>query len=320
MGEMLAAMTGDDEQFRWLTTGQRSVLSRMQALSVLTPNALQHRIRPGGKWQRLLPGVYLTVTGEPTWEQKEMAAMLYAGRDSMITGLAALRNYKIRAPETELVDILVPTSRQRASLDFAVLHRTRRMPEDQVCDLALRFAPVPRAVADAVRDLPDVADARSVVASAVQQRKTTVAKLAAELAAGPVRGSAQLRRVLSEVADGVRSAAEADFRQLILNSGLAVPVFNPVLYLDGVFLAQPDAWWPQAGVVAEVDSREWHLLPADWEQSMSRDRRMAAAGINTLHFSPHDLSTDPGTLIKQIAAALRNGRPLPAVTWRPAPA
>jgi hypothetical protein len=43
--------------------------------------ALRHRIRPGGPWQELLPRTYLAVTGSPTLAQKEVAAVLYAGRD-----------------------------------------------------------------------------------------------------------------------------------------------------------------------------------------------------------------------------------------------
>ena len=29
-------------------------------------------------------------------------------------------------------------------------------------------------------------------------------------------------------------------------------------------LGVKDAWWPRAGVVAEVDSRAWHLSPEHW--------------------------------------------------------
>jgi hypothetical protein len=310
-----------DNQTDRLLVSQRDVLSRAQVLaSGMTPDAVRHRIRPGGRWQRLLPGVYLTTTGEPSWEQKATAAMLYGGPDSVITGLAALRGEGIRAPETEVIDVLVPASHRATGYAFAVLHRTRRMPKDQVCDLALRFAPVPRAVADAVRGLHDMAEVRAVVAGAVQQRRTTIADLAAELSAGPVRGSAPLRAVLAEVADGVRSAAEAEFRELVLSSSLPVPVFNAVLRLNGEFLAQPDAWWPEHGVAAEVDSREWHLLPEHWENTLARGRRMAAAGISHLHFSPGEMHRDPDSLVAQIRHALRHGRPLPGIAWQPAAA
>jgi hypothetical protein len=315
----LACVTAMDPYGAWLLTSQRGVISRSQALSNgMTDHGIYHRLRPGGPWQRLLPGVYLTVTGEPTWEQRAVAAMLYAGPDGVITGLAALHLHDNRTPESALVDVLVPLSRQRASREFAVIHRTRRMPSREMCDLALRFAPVPRAVTDAVRQLTTLPEARAVVAAAVQRRKCTIAALAAELEAGPVRGSARLRSVLAEVADGARSVAEAEFRALILASDLPAPLFNADLYLDGEFLARPDAWWPQEGVVAEVDSREWHLLPEHWRRTMERGRRMAAAGVSHLHFSPSDVHDDPQALLAQIHGALRHGRPVPGITWKQA--
>jgi hypothetical protein len=55
-----------------------------------------------------------------------------------------------------------------------------------------------------------LADARDVVASAVQQRICTIEQLATELRDGPIRHSARLRSVLAELAEGNRSAAEAD--------------------------------------------------------------------------------------------------------------
>ena len=57
---------------------QRLVISRDQATACgMTPRALRHRIRAGGPWQRLLPGVYLAATGTPTLIQNEIAALLY---------------------------------------------------------------------------------------------------------------------------------------------------------------------------------------------------------------------------------------------------
>jgi hypothetical protein len=297
---------------------QRGVLSRSQALACgITESGLRHRLRRGGSWQRVLPGIYLTETGTPTWEQLQTAALLHAGADALITGLAALRNYRLRVPESRRVDVLVPVRREVKSADFVVVHRTRRMPDTAAVDLKLRFAPPERAVADAVRQLTSLADARAVVASAVQQRQCTIEQLAAELREGPIRQSARLRSVLAEVIAGIRSPAEADFRDLIVQSTLPRPSFNATLLLDGVFLAQPDAWWPEHGVAVEIDSRDWHLLPEHWEQTMARHRRMAAAGINVLHASPRDVRERPTELVVQIEAALRAGRALAGITTRP---
>ena len=81
----------------------------------------------------------------------------------------------------------------------------------------IRFAKVPRAVADAARSLTRFDDVRQVVCGAVQRRACSVAELTEELEAGPVRGSALFREALAEVGDGVRSVAEADFRMLTLH-------------------------------------------------------------------------------------------------------
>src|ERR1700741_2491132 len=65
---------------------QHSVVSRSQLLTLgLTDNAMQYRVRRGGPWQTLLPGVYLTASGVPSLPQKEMAAPLYAGPGSVGT-------------------------------------------------------------------------------------------------------------------------------------------------------------------------------------------------------------------------------------------
>jgi hypothetical protein len=297
---------------RRLLVAQYGVIARAQALQCgLTPRALQHRTRPGGPWQRVLPGVYVTTTGDPTFDHQCMAALLYAGDGSMITGLAALRRYQIgpqrgrRAP----IQVLIPAARRRASGDFVAVERTTRMPRRFSADGPIQYALPARAAADAARVLTDLGAVRAVVAGVVQRGHCTVRDLAAELADGPRRQSRCLRIALAEVGAGVRSSAEADLRSLAIRSGLPTPLFNPRLYLGQELLAVPDAWWPEAGVAAEVDSREWHLSPADWEQTMRRHARLTAAGVLVLHFSPRQIREEPGQVVAAIAAALRKGRP-----------
>src|SRR5207249_10416631 len=65
---------------------QRSVIARRQVLVHLSERALDRRIRKGGPWQVLLPGVYGAFTGHPTQEQRMQAAVLYAGKGAFITG------------------------------------------------------------------------------------------------------------------------------------------------------------------------------------------------------------------------------------------
>ena len=65
---------------------QHQLITRRQALERgMTARALQYRLRTGGPWQRLLPGVFLTVTGTPTSRQLDVAALLYGGPSSLLT-------------------------------------------------------------------------------------------------------------------------------------------------------------------------------------------------------------------------------------------
>jgi len=196
---------------------QSSVVSRQQLLALgMSDRAMQYRVRGGGPWQKLLPGVYLAATGFPSLYQKELAALLYAGPGSLVTGPLALMHHSLRGGSAvDVIDVLVPVGRQRLSAGFARLHRTVRMPARASSLGSVRLAPVPRAVADTVRQLNDLREVRAVVADAVQLGRCTVSQLAEELRIGPVKGSAMFRSVLAEVADGIRSTAEGDLRDPI---------------------------------------------------------------------------------------------------------
>jgi hypothetical protein len=297
-----------DEQLGVITRGQA-------AAAGLTKHALRHRLRLEGPWQGLLPGVYLAATGTPTLIQQEMAAQLYAGRGSMITGLAAVRLHHIRGPATELIDVLIPVSRKRQDTAFVRVHRTALLPT-RVWRLGpLHYAPPARAIADAVRDLTSLRDVRAMVADAVQRGHCGVPDLSTELNAGPSRGSTPFRKALTDVADGIRSAAEGDLKDLLTKSRLPMPLFNASLYdVDGTFIATPDAWWPQYGIAIEVDSHEWHMSPQDHARTLERQRRMGKYGIVVLPVTPGQIRKQPAEMLATIRDALQSARGRPPVT------
>lgn len=288
---------------------QHQVIARCQIITCgMTEGALRARIRSGGPWQRLLPGVYLAVTGTPTADQRDMAGLLYAGPGSIITAAAALRRLGLKGPRIDVVDILVPAARRRQNAGFVRVLRTTRMPEQACISGQIRFAMAVRAVADAARTLKDLGEVRAVVADSVQRRWCRVTELAEELRRGPVTGSAHFRRVLAEVADGIRSTAEGDLRDLVRRAGLPMPMFNARLYAGKALIAVADAWWPDAAVAVEVDSREWHLSPGDWERTLRRHARLTAHGILVLHFTPKQIRTEQAAVVAAIRAALDAGR------------
>ena len=286
----------------------------------MTEDALRHRLRAEGPWRVVLPGVYHSSNGQLAGGQQEIAAVLYAGHDCVITGRAALHRHGIRAGFSNTVDVLIPATARRLSMAFVQVHRTTRMPDKTWLHDGIRWALPARAVADAVRGQMDLRDVRAVVADAVQQGKCTVQQLAAELNAGPRQGSSALRLALVEVADGNRSVAEGDLRRLIIGGRLPEPMYNADLYSGETFIARPDAWWPDAGVAAEVDSREWHTSPTGWERTQKRHARMSAHGIIVLHFAPRRIRTDGAAVVSELRAAIESGRQRSALPIRAVPA
>ena len=311
----------DDQLLADLLRRQHRVIARDQALDCgLTEMALQHRIRTGGPWQRLLPGVYLVSSGTASADQRDMAALLHAGPHSVLTGLAALRRHGFRVPAANPISVVVPVKVRRQSSGFVRVQRSTRMPQEVCVAGEVRYALAPRAVADAARSLRSGRDVRALVAQAIQQQRCSIAMLDTELNEGPVVGSALLRAALEEVRGGVRSAPEGDLRRLIQRGKIPMPVFNARLYQGAELIAVADAWWEEAGVAAEVDSKEYHYSAEDWQGTMRRHDRLVARGVLLLHFTPRQIRVSPEEVVAQIRAALEAGRARPrlAIMTRPA--
>jgi hypothetical protein len=290
---------------------QHGVLSRAQAIELgVAIGTIQDRIRPSGPWQRLFPGVYQTERGTPTVDQLDMAALLYAGSKSLLTGRAALRRYGILPRAAGIIDVLVPATSRPADRSYVRFHRTTRMPGKFMTQGAIRFTTIPRAVTDAALGAASARDMRAIVAVGIDHGRCTPEDLAAELGHSRLRNGAMLRSVIADVTRGIRSAPEGDLMDLVDRSGLPPAVYNPTLYIGDVFLAKPDAWWEAVGVAAEVDSREYHFAEADWESTMQRHARMTAAGIRVLHFTPRRIRAEPDKVIATIRATLATGEPI----------
>jgi hypothetical protein len=282
----------------------------------LTRSTIAHRCRPGGPWLRLAPGIVKLDNGPVTRADRRRAALLHAGTGAVLTGLDALELHGMRrmpAPSGP-VHVLIPGERRRGGSGLALVERTDRLPPAVPGRWPL--APIARAALDAARRLAVRDEVRALVAEVVQRGRCSPAELNAELADGSGRGTRLPREVLVEISDGVRSVAEADAREIAQRSGLPAPVWNAKLYdRYGRFIAMPDAWFDDVGMAWEIDSREFHLSPGDYEHTLERRSAMTAEGIVVLHTLPKKLRlrTDATyELCRTYASAAR--RPRPQVT------
>ncbi|MGH3488740.1 MAG: hypothetical protein ACRDP8_12620 [Actinopolymorphaceae bacterium] len=183
-----------------------------------------YRTRAEGPWQRILPAVVLTISGEPTWRQRLLAAVVYGGTGAVLTGFAALRLGGMRTlPDEDSVHVLVPHKRRRVSTSYVTIERTKRLPT-HTWIAGLPCAPSARAVIDATRRMSQTDALRAVISGAVQRGLCTGVDLVDELSSAQRRGTRLPRLVLSEVLAGVHSVAEAQARSLLHSAGVTAPL------------------------------------------------------------------------------------------------
>ncbi len=249
-----------------------------------------YRCRPGGPWRRLLPGVVKLENGPPTRDDHRLAALIYAGERAVLSGLDALYLHgmsRMRSPSGP-VHVLIPADRRRVGAGRVLVERTERLPIPAPGRWPL--ASVARAALDFARRSSDRDEVRATITEVVQRGRCSPADLCAELEVGSSRGSALSRAVLREIADGVRSVAEADARTLVIRSGLPQPMYNPRLLDEhGRLIAIPDVWFDEVALAWEIDSHEYHLSPEDYDRTLDRRSAMMAEGVVVMHSQPSKL-------------------------------
>lgn len=271
---------------------QHGLATRRQLIAAgVDDEAIRCALR-SAKWQRVLPGMYASQSGQLTLEQRRVAAVLYTSPQAQLTGISGLLWHGFRQlPADPLIHVLVPHTTRRTSRGFVRVQRTLHL------DLAPRQADgyavcsVARAVADACRGLSDLRAVRTTVAEAVQRGLTTIDALQDELDRAGSNRTALFRRALREIESGARSAPEIDLQETLRPSTILPSIcWNPQLKAhDGTPLPSPDGWLPDAGIALEVDSREYHLSPEDWQRTMRRHNVLTAHGALVLHFTPSEV-------------------------------
>jgi hypothetical protein len=311
-----------------IASSQRGVVTFSQLTALgMAGSTISRWTRSGGRWQRLLPAVYLVHRGRPSAAERLSAAQIYAGPESLFTGVAGLdlyglRNLPVPIEEAQL-HLLLPRRSQTQSSGFVTIERTKRMPTGQPLQ-GFNVAPLSRALFDAGRRTADRQAIRAFVLEAVQRQLIQIEDLRSEIVEGPRQWTAVLRDVLGEGAAGTRSAPEAELRVVMLGSELPEPLWNPRLEtLSGEFIADPDGYIEKLGLALEVDSRRHHYEnDDDYVNTWRRHSRYARHGIAVLRIMPIDLRQRPRAVLADIEATARTlaSRPLPNIRVVPQPA
>jgi hypothetical protein len=268
-----------------LIASQDGVITVEQlSLHGLTPSATKGHVRRG-EWQRILPGVILTHGGEPTRQQRLVAASLRAGPEAAVDGVSACFEYGLRVARFNptLVHLVVPESSPMRTGGWV---RIRRCAAEQQCLSRgpLRYVLPPTAVIVAARartSKPAQKDAIAVLSRALQTGLVTLSDLAN---ARDLMGDKWCRCVdgaLADVGVGIRSVAEKDMLTYVRSSAiLPEPTWNQWLDLgDGGSEVCTDALLKEAGMFHEVNGKKYHGWGEQFENTHVKIERMTAAGL-----------------------------------------
>lgn len=294
----------DETAWQALLREHEGVVTRAQALERgWHRTAVEHRL--GRSWQRLLPAVYLTTTGVPTWEQKAWAGVLFAGERAALTAWSGLVRAGLE-DRGEDIHVALPHARQLADVDFLigggrlVLHRTTRSLDNRG---SLPTLPVERCVVDACLGLQQLDEVRAVVSRSVQRGRTTVAKLLVALDEAPQRGSGLLRRALEEVSEGARSAPEATLARAVRTASLPSYRLNGDVHDEqGGWLARGDLVIDELRLLVELDGARWHLSADRWVADVERHTRLEVAGWTVLRYPASRVLRDAAGVVAEIEA------------------
>ncbi|MFJ6672554.1 hypothetical protein ACIQMJ_15715 [Actinosynnema sp. NPDC091369] len=276
------------------------VATASELLALGLPSAeLALRCRPQGPWQHLLPGILLLSRTPPSRAQLVRAALRYGGPQTLLTGVDALQLHGLRAlPATGPVQILVNRPLEPAAK--VRITRIRHLP-DPVLRRGFLTAPLARAAADTARVLRLPDDIRAVLTEVVRHGGVPVS----ELRRGLARASEQVRHVLAELADGVRSVPQAWARAVLDDLPLPPPAWGvPLVNAEGRHLGIADAWW---------DDR---ALAWQFNTPTPRQDLLTAAGAVVLHTTPTRLRQSPTSVAQDLltAATEATTRPKPRIT------
>lgn len=278
---------GDIEGLLAVAKGQNGLFTAAQAREHgVSRDWVNHRV--GDRLSVVLPRIYWTHTGEPPRKVQIDAARLHAGPESVVSHWTAGETWGFRLDRRAEVHLTVPEEWRVADIPGKVrVHRSADLG-DEVCRTrdGRLVTTVEHTLVDIVVTSGSQRFVRATTADVVQRGRTVPAKIVAELARRPsLPGLATLADVLVAVSDGARSVLEAELREHIARSDLPPALHNVSVTGRSGRSYAVDTLWPAANLICEVDGREWHLSPDDWERDLERMVDLTDTGFVVLRFT-----------------------------------
>ena len=272
------------------------MFSREQALEAGFSVASAERRMASGEWQRVHPHVYRLRGAPVSWEQRLMAAHLWAGGRTAVSHRSAAALWKLDGFGPGPVELTTPARRARPPTGVT-LHVSTDLGRSDAGNLgALRVTGIVRTLIDLGAVVDDAALVEAAIESAVRRDPEVLDRLAVRLDAlgGHGRRGAGVVRSILAVRDPEAAASESQFEtrleRLLRRARMPMPTRQyEVRKQDGAFVARLDFAWPERRVAVEPDGLRWHSGRAAFERGIDRANDLALSRWTVLHVTWNDL-------------------------------
>ena len=306
------AITSDrkDRAVAAVASRQYGVITREQLNACgLSDSAIGTRVRQ--YWlHRVHRGVYAVGHTAPTVLQREMAAVLAAGRDAVLSHQSAGYLWGLIDEPVGAAHVTL-TSGSCRKPTIAGHHSRSLPPADRTVRWGIPVTTVARTMID-LADAGDDADLEQMLAEARVMKLVTEGQLRQALRRSRGRrGAGRIREVLDR-AHGpslTRSEAERRFLALVRAARLPEPRVNTLV---GGF--EVDFYWPVDALVVEIDGFAFHSSRRSFERDRVRDAALTGRGIRVMRVTWRQLSEEPEAVVARLAAALAVQPPSAAAT------
>lgn len=276
---------------------QHGVIGHLQLTALaLSRESVQRRVR-AGRLHRIHRGVYAVGHKRLTQRGRWMAAVLAGGEGAVLShrSAAALRQV---LPAKGPIHVTTPRDlRNRDGLEFH--SQSLQLDEMTTCD-GIPVTTVARTLLDIAATEPDQLERAF---NEAEYRRLWDATGTADLIGRYPRrpGAPALRALIETGARGItREELEHHFQALVDKYELPQPLRNQPLTTDKRTI-YPDAMWPDAHLIVELDSRAAHDTTSRFDSDRERDRVLAKAGWRVIRLTWKHVTADA----ERVAADLR---------------
>jgi very-short-patch-repair endonuclease len=250
-------------------------------------------------------GVYLVGNPVPLPGAVELGAVLACGERTLVSHRSAAGLWDLAKPLADEVEITVIARGCRSRPGLRVHHVATLDPRDYTTRRGIPVTGPAWTVID-YASTTGAGEAERVIAEAFALKLLTERRLLAAIDRAPHRaGVAVVRSILGQPAGPrrTRSGGERAMLRLIRAAGLPVPLTNhPVEGFNA------DFFWPEVGLIVEVDGGDFHRPRPAFERDHRRDIVHTDAGHEVLRVSGQHLDREPVYIAAVIVRAYERRR------------